>query len=72
MVHPKATKIVYDPSIVHEKFSPKRIGDINALKIIVIHDVDEIKIIFPKLRAIPLSVCAIPKRSKPKYQSIYK
>ena len=44
------------PSIFHEKSSPNRIGDIRALNIIVMHEVDAIKIMFPYFNAKPFSV----------------
>ena len=56
VMHPVAINKVEVPSILKSNFSPKINGHMKALNIIVMQDVDEIRITFPFLRAIPLNV----------------
>ena len=51
-----AINAVEVPSIFHENSSPKSIGDIIALNIIVMHEVDAIKIMLPYFNAKPFNV----------------
>jgi len=69
VVQPKAIKAVDVPSIFHKNISPKRIGDIRALNMIVTQDVEAIKVMLPNFKANPFSVWAMPRRSSPAYQS---
>ena len=70
IVQPIAIKTVDVPSIFHIKISPKRMGDINALNMIVTHEVDAIRVMLPYFKANPFNVWAMARRSNPAYQSI--
>lgn len=56
MIQPKLIKNKATPSVLQENFSFKIIGAKIALKIIVKHEVDEIKMILPKPSAVPLKI----------------
>ena len=56
MVQPIAIKAVDVPSIFQMKISPKRMGDIKALNIIVTQEVDAIRVMLPNFKANPFSV----------------
>ncbi len=48
---PRDTKMILIPSFLKTNFSLSNIGDKMAEKTIVMHDVDAIKIIFPRPKA---------------------
>ena len=55
MMLPKLIKKIANPSIFQTNFSFRIIGAKIALKIIVKHEVDEIRIMFPKPKATPFN-----------------
>jgi hypothetical protein len=65
MILPKLIRKIAGPSIFHENFSLSIIGDKIALKIIVKHEVEPIKMMLPRSRAVPLKTCPITKKNKP-------
>ena len=54
---PKLIRKIAVPSIFQTNFSLRIIGANTALKMIVKHDVEEIKMMLPNPKAIPLKTC---------------